>query len=116
MALEITIRSEALKATNFYKIYSVFFTLHEKLDFKHPKMRFVFYSFMVNLSFVLSATISEWDDDNPDMPESFESVQDIMSYLENNYWKDTKKPYDDFVTSNSRPVNELDQVDYLLKD
>ena len=62
---------------------------------------------MVNLSFVFSATISEWNDGNLDMSESFKSVKDIMSYLENNYWEDIKNPYDDSAMSTSRQLADL---------
>ena len=70
-------------------------------------MILVFYYFMVNLSFVFSATISEWNDGNLDMSESFKSVKDIMSYLENNYWEDIKNPYDDSAMSTSRQLADL---------
>ena len=66
-------------------------------------MTFVVFWVIVNLSFAFSATISEWDDGNVDMSEplEFESTQDIMSYLENNYWKD------------SRPADNFNQVSCL---
>ena len=62
---------------------------------------------MVDLSLVFSETISEWNDGNLDMTESFRSVKDIMSYLENNYWEDTKNPYDDSTMSTSRQLADL---------
>ena len=73
-------------------------------------MRYVLLWFMVNLSLVFSATLSEWDDGNIDMPEpfEFETVEDIMSYLESNYWKGT-----DFATATSKPLDDFNQVIYL---
>ena len=70
-------------------------------------MILIFYYFMVDLSLVFSETISEWNDGNLDMTESFRSVKDIMSYLENNYWEDTKNPYDDSAMSTSRQLADL---------
>ena len=66
---------------------------------------------MVDLSLVFSATVSEWDDGNIDLPEpfEFETVKDIMSYLENNYWKDTN-----YAAATSKPLDEFNQVFHLF--
>ena len=69
---------------------------------------------MVNLSLVFSATLSEWDKGNTDLPQpfEFETVEDIMSYLESNYWKST-----DFATATSKPLEDFNQVFHLsVKD
>ena len=48
---------------------------------------------MINFEFIISATIY-WNGEEIEIPEpfDFESVQEIMSYLENNYWKDQDHP------------------------
>ena len=70
-------------------------------------MKFVIVWSLVNWSFVFSATISEWDNGNIDLPESFEfeTAKDIMSFLENNYWKDRN-----FETTTSTPLEVFNQV------
>ena len=74
---------------------------------------FVVFYFMINLSLVFSASISEWNTGNVDLPEQFETVKNILSYLENNDWKNGKNSYPDFATMISRPV---DQVFILFAD
>ena len=70
-------------------------------------MKFVIVWSLTNLSFVFSATISEWDNGNADFPEPFEigTAEDIMSFLENNYRKDTN-----FETTTSIPLEVFNQV------
>lgn len=65
---------------------------------------------VINLSFVFSATISEWDNGNIDLPEpfEFETVRDIMSFLENNFRKDTN-----FETTTSMSLEVFNEVFYL---
>ena len=70
-------------------------------------MRFVVFCFMVNLSFVFSATISEWDDGNLNLPmhSEIETIEDIMSYLENKYRKNTN-----LENTTSKPLDDFNQV------
>ena len=48
---------------------------------------------MINFEFIISASIN-WNGEEIEIPEpfEFESVQEIMSYLGNNYWKDQDHP------------------------
>ena len=78
-------------------------------------MKFVIVCSMFKLSFVFSATIPDWDNGNVDLPEpfEFETVKDIMSYLENNYLNNKENSYRNFVTTTSRPVDDFNQVFHL---